>query len=181
MRTFQIYKMYSGFTFIEMAITVSIIALLYAISAPNFTRIITDLRMTSQANDFTGSLLLARSEAIKRGKSVTLCQSNNGATCTDTNWDQGWIIFVDNLNNQEVNAGETILKVYNALKGGHKLSGTTKITFNANGQTSSTPLTLALCSSNGEIVNRVLTVAAHSGRVQVAKNYAPTGKVPPCT
>lgn len=180
MRAFQIYKMYSGFTLVEMFITVSVLAILYSIGAPAFQRIISDIRMTGQANDFTGSVLLARSEAIKRGKSVTLCQSSNGTACTNTNWDQGWIIFVDNSNLGVVDAGETIIKVYSALKGGHTLVGTDDITFNANGQTSSTPITLTLCRSDGKVTNRVLTIAAYSGRVQVSKNYAATGNVGSC-
>jgi type IV fimbrial biogenesis protein FimT len=185
MNTFHFHKTHFGFTLVEMLITTSIVIIIFSIGAPAFTRILSDIRMSAQANDFSASVLLARSEAIKQGRTVTLCQSSDGSTCTGSNWHQGWIIFVNNStppNPGVVDTGDTIIKVYRDFSTeGHTLNGTANITFNPSGQNTSGPLTLALCRSDKEIVNRVITVAANSGRVQITKNYAPTGTLTSCS
>ncbi len=57
------------------------------------------------------SLLLARSEAIKRESRVVLCKSSNGATCATTgDWQQGWIVFADANDNASLDAGELVIQ-----------------------------------------------------------------------
>jgi type IV fimbrial biogenesis protein FimT len=43
-------------------------------------------------------LNLGRSEAVKRGRSVTLCASTDGISCAaddSADWERGWLLFVD--------------------------------------------------------------------------------------
>ena len=35
----------------------------------------------------------ARTEAIKEGQTVSLCISKDQATCSGTNWSQGWLVY----------------------------------------------------------------------------------------
>ncbi len=77
-----------------------------------------DARMTAAANQLMGQLSLARSEAIKRNAMVVLCKSKNGTSCSDESaWQKGWIVFTDDNNNHEVDAGETVIHVQQALEG----------------------------------------------------------------
>ncbi len=43
-------------------------------------------------------MLLARSEAVRRGVTVTVCPSSDGAACSadgSVDWSAGWIVFTD--------------------------------------------------------------------------------------
>ncbi|MCR4346029.1 MAG: GspH/FimT family protein [Sulfuricaulis sp.] len=72
--------------------------------------------MTATVNQLIGDLSLARSEAIKRGIAVTLCKTEDGAGCaTGSEWHKGWMIFVDNNVNRQIDDGETIIKIEQPL------------------------------------------------------------------
>ncbi len=86
----------AGLTLIEMAVTVAIVAIVAAISTPSFLSFIQSNRVQSEVNSMVNSLQLARSEAIKRGQSVSICPSSNGSSCLGANtWNVGWLVFVD--------------------------------------------------------------------------------------
>lgn len=113
----------SGFTLIELVITITIGAILVALAVPNFTTLIRNNRLATQTNEFITALNVARSEAVKRGVRVTVCASAGGAACTGGPWDQGWVVFTDPNNNATVNAAVNILRVHAALDGGNTLVG----------------------------------------------------------
>lgn len=73
-----------GFTLVELMVTVAITAILAAIAVPSFSRMIADNRVTTQANDLLTGISLARSEAVKRGTTVTM--RPNGAAGYGTGW-----------------------------------------------------------------------------------------------
>lgn len=83
----------AGFTLIELMTVVSIIAILMMVAAPSLRDAMLGARMTAMVNDTMADLNVARSEAVKRNATVTLCPSANGSTCNGTNWAQGWIVF----------------------------------------------------------------------------------------
>ena len=63
------------------------------------------------------SAKLTRSEAIKRGERVSICRSVTGTDCdvSDTNWSTGWIVFVNPNDNDTVDTGEEVIRVFNAM------------------------------------------------------------------
>jgi type IV fimbrial biogenesis protein FimT len=106
-----------GFTFIEMLIVVSISAIVLTLATPSFGTMIRNNRLTSQVKSYTDTLNLARSEAVKRRISVTVCKSSDGATCvTSGDFSQGWIVFTDDKTTiGTVDAEESILQVYEVM------------------------------------------------------------------
>jgi len=79
-------KNYSGFTLLELLITVAVIAIAMAIAVPSMREFTQNDRLTTNINTFIGHLALARSEAVKRSQQVAVCVSNDAASCTGGNW-----------------------------------------------------------------------------------------------
>jgi type IV fimbrial biogenesis protein FimT len=89
-------KRQSGFTMVEMIMTVAVGAILLTVGIPSFRYITNSNRIAAEINGLLGDLQFARSEAIKEGVSVSVCISSNGTACTGgtTNtWQNGWIVI----------------------------------------------------------------------------------------
>lgn len=114
-----------GLTLVEMLVTVAVAAVLAMLAAPSFRTQIANARLTSHSSALLSSLLLARSEAIKRNSRVVLCTSSDGSTCvTSGGWQQGWIVFADTNNDAQRTAStEELIQQVAALSGDFKLTG----------------------------------------------------------
>lgn len=87
-------RFHSGLTLVELVIAIALASLFVMLAAPSLkglqARRATDAALTL----FTDDLGLARSEAIKRGHSVTICSSVNGNNCAGIeDWRSGWIVY----------------------------------------------------------------------------------------
>ena len=92
-------KKNTGFTLIELIVTVSIAAIVTSIAVPSFSAMIKSNRVTAATNEVVSALILARSEALKRKNSVSICVSDNQTACTGGSsgnfFSDGWIVFLD--------------------------------------------------------------------------------------
>jgi type IV fimbrial biogenesis protein FimT len=167
-----------AFTLIELLITMALAAVVLALGVPMLRDVIRNNRLAATVNEFVGALQLARSESIKRGVRVTLCKSANGTSCASGGgYEQGWIVFVDPNDNATVDAGEAIIRVFEAFPTGTNmtLTGNTHVaryvSFAATGSTQLTggafqAGTLTLCQAPKarqvviNSVGRVRTVVA---------------------
>lgn len=86
-----------GFTLIELLVTLAVAAVLASLAAPSIRDFIVRSKMTNLSNEFSGSVLRARNEAVNRNVCVTLCMSSSGTACTTTgtDWQAGWIGFLN--------------------------------------------------------------------------------------
>jgi type IV fimbrial biogenesis protein FimT len=71
----------AGFTLIELMIVIVLVAIFVTVGVPSFQNLVSDNRLSTQANRLVSSLQLARSEAIKLRTPVSVCRSNDGSTC----------------------------------------------------------------------------------------------------
>jgi type IV fimbrial biogenesis protein FimT len=173
----------AGFTVIELLTVLLLASILISMGVPAMRSIIVENRMTASANELISSLILARSEAIKRGTFVTVCKSNDAATCGDAGveWNEGWIIFsnVSGATADAVDAGDEIIRVYSALPDGVTIAGLGQIApflaYRPTG-TSGTPIqnlngTLVICDDNGLSDSRGVIVT-NSGRPHITHEKA---------
>jgi type IV fimbrial biogenesis protein FimT len=104
-----------GFTLIELLITVTVVALVLGIGLPGLQDFIQNNRRAAKINELVASLTLARSAAISRNLTVSMCPSTNGTACAAVAWDRGWIVFSDADRNGDINGGDTIIKAVDGL------------------------------------------------------------------
>ncbi|MCP5158555.1 MAG: GspH/FimT family pseudopilin [Gammaproteobacteria bacterium] len=190
----------SGFTLVELIVTLAIAAIVVTVGVPSFQAMMRNNRAATHTNEFMSALNLARSEAVKRGWRVVLCPSTNQTNCTGTPWENGWIVFVDadangngaldegTDNNGVLDAGELLLRAYDPLGGNDTLTGNgtlnVSISFAADGSTripggnafQAGTLNFSLCYSN----NRQNSITINNiGRARTNDNQ---GAPPvPCT
>lgn len=111
-----------GFTLIELMVTIAVLAVLATLVAPSFRQLLAAQRVRTTSYDMVGDLILARSEAIKRGKNVTI-------TPVTSDWTLGWNVNVTSTN--EVLGGQG--PVGNSVQ---FTVAPTAVTFDRNGRTS---------------------------------------------
>jgi type IV fimbrial biogenesis protein FimT len=87
----QISENNTGFTLIELMVTVVIAGIVLGIGIPSFNESIRNSRLTTSANELITALNLAKSEAIKRGVQVTMTRKS----ASSKHWEEGWDVFVD--------------------------------------------------------------------------------------
>ena len=165
-------KKYSGFTLLELIVTVVIVALVAAIAVPAMQTFAQNDRLISQINTLTGHLAYARSEAVKRAQQVAICVSNNTTTCTGgANWEDGWIVYVDANADGTFNPGglnEDLLRAQQTLEGGNTLSTTigTQVTYDYRGYVTAASIgSFSLCDSRGATYGRAIAIST-TGRVR---------------
>ena len=166
-----------GFTLVEMVVTVAIVAILLGIAIPSYNETILNMKLTSYTNNLVASILLGRSEAIKRNALVSLCVSSSGTACTAGGWQQGWILMcksTDNVNCNPAGANTIVIQTQPPLSTGWRISevaALTTIVFQPTG-TGATSADLTVCRSSPlGTMERHVTISG-TGRPSSSKTTA---------
>jgi type IV fimbrial biogenesis protein FimT len=108
----------SGFTLIEVMVSLAVLGILAALAAPSFSDAIKKYRVKAIKDDLIASMQMARTEAIRRGKAVGLIREIAAADCTvnGASWNCGWRIVIDASGDRAIDSTErndpaNILKV----------------------------------------------------------------------
>jgi type IV fimbrial biogenesis protein FimT len=171
----------SGFTLIELMITVAIMVILASLAAPPFFNLMSDQRLSGAANAVLADLNFTRSEALKRGVNVSACPSTSPAdanpACNGSDWSVGWIVFLDSDGDGSRDTGsstsETLLRASTAMTGVTSApatsggSGVNFVRFNARGLSPGAQQNIAL--TNGDSTFDRTVCIASSGRPRVVK------------
>lgn len=114
----------TGFTLYELMMTLLIVGVVLSFGVPNLTEFTANSRITSTSNDLHASFQMARSESARAKANITICASADplaaDSNCDGT-WDQGYIVFVDDVVGDDLNragATETVLRAHGPLAEG---------------------------------------------------------------
>ncbi len=116
-------KKQCGLTLIELMVTLAVFAALVGLGVSGLSTMSSGNRLITLNNAISGDLSVARSEAIKQGINVTVCASSDSTAptpnCNTTNWELGWISFVDKDNDGDfINGTDVLLSIHEALPAG---------------------------------------------------------------
>jgi type IV fimbrial biogenesis protein FimT len=145
----------SGFTLVELLVTISIAAILMGVAIPSFGTFVAAQRIKTTSFDLTSALIYARSEALKRNANVTLTSATGG-------WQNGWTL----------NAGTTAINRHEPLTGMAVTGPTAALTYRSNGRPTTSGNTFSISSANN--------AATPSRCISVALSGIPVSKAGSC-
>ena len=94
-----------GFTLIELMVVIAIAAILLTLAGPSFVSAYRNARLNSYTNGMVAAINATRGEAMKRNM-FALMQPKDGS-----DWNTGWIIFVDTDMNMQLDRSKDIVIV----------------------------------------------------------------------
>lgn len=102
-----------GFTLIEMAVVMAVLALLLFAAVPSFTTALANTRIRNTTESLQNGLQLARGEAVRRNQNVSfwLVSSNEPSaldnSCTLSNTSGSWVVSINSPEGHCANAPST--------------------------------------------------------------------------
>jgi len=163
----------SGFTLMELLITMALAAILMMVAVPSYSTFTKNQRLTSYTNELITSINMARGEAARRGTRVALCRSSDpdaaSPTCSGSNndWSNGWLVYAigdsrtttplvyDSSVDVKIGAGLPQSGVY--VKSDSATTHAQTLEFAADGTTTATA-SFAFCDSRGVSKGKLVKV-----------------------
>lgn len=162
-------KTQSGFSLIELLVVVAIVAILATIATPSMTSMLAQNRMSTQVNELIGAVNFARSEAIKRNQSISLCRTSSAssASCSDGGSWSHWIVVNgtgDVLRRGSISGADSTLIVSSTLD-------SARLIFASSGLSTAlgTANTLTVCAPHGDRDNIATITVGLAGRTSLTK------------
>ncbi len=162
-----------GLSLVELLTTLAVSAAVMALLFPSMQKLMAQQRMVAAVNGVLFHLRLARSEAIKRGLRTVLCPSRDGTRCVESHeWQQGFILFVDENRNRTRDAGETLLRGFHPTSREQPIRilstrGRQQIRYQATGETPGSNLTMTFCDTGGVADPRAIVLSG-TGRPRIS-------------
>lgn len=129
-----------GFTLLEVMLVLSLVLLLAALAVPAYQPLLARWALTTEAQTLVEDLRHARSQALARGRTVSVCPSAEGRSCGDhSDWGRGWIIFIDVNADRTLQADELVLRQHQVSGAVGAITSNSKsskagLSYQANGQ-----------------------------------------------
>ena len=154
-------------------ITLAVAAVVLTLGVPSFERVVDRNQLATTVNLLVQSMTLARSEAIKRNQRVKICDSTDALNCGSGNYENGWIVFVDENDDGDVDSpDEELIYVQSSLPNNFTVSanlstGANNISYLTKGR-SNRDGNFIICKNNDVTKARVI-ILNMTGRTRLTK------------
>lgn len=158
----------SGFTLLELLITLLLVGIIAAWGLPNFQALGERTAQTSEVNRFQSAFSLARNTAISQRSQLTLCPANEDRKACTNDW--GGELMIVRGDKTDSIVAEDILRILPAQQGTQVSysRGWSRIRYSPLGYTSGYNGSFAICSSSGaENAQGKKLVLSQLGRLRV--------------
>lgn len=158
----------SGFTALELLITVSIACILLLTGIPSLTQFSRQQKMKAAIGQLQNDLLMGRSEAVTRNVSTVACPGRPATGCTGgSDWTGGWIVFADLDGDQQRQAGEPLVRHGQPFENVRILgsAGRRGVRFFPNGSAPGSNGSITFCGTGGPPEARKLVIS-NPGRIR---------------
>jgi type IV fimbrial biogenesis protein FimT len=142
-----------GITLIEMMMTLAVIAILLAAAVPAFGGLIKSTQAQSSRSALVTALNTARIFAVSKTANVVVCPSTDEQYCGHTTeWQHGWLIFVDADRDGARGDDEDLLNVAQAQPTGVAIlstAGRVRVTYRPDGSSAGSNVSMTVCDQRG--------------------------------
>jgi type IV fimbrial biogenesis protein FimT len=114
-----------GFTLVEMMTSIAVLAITLALAVPSLAGIVRTSKVRAAQAELISSLMLARSEASKRGVTVSVGAS---APTSGSEFSAGWTVWIDANSDGVVDSSEIVIRRYPDISSGVVLGTTGNVT-----------------------------------------------------
>jgi type IV fimbrial biogenesis protein FimT len=158
----------TGFTALELVITVSIAGILLAAGIPSFQEFSNRQQLKATVNSLQNDLMMARSEAVHLNARVVACPGDPARGCTETSeWSEGWIVFTDGNADRQRQQTEAVIRRGYGLENLviRSTAGRTDIRFFPDGSAPGSNSSITFCGLGGPTQARKLVIS-NIGRIR---------------
>lgn len=169
-----------AWTLLELLLAMLLLGVLLTLGASTWAPLRQKYQLQAQAEDLLSVVLLARSEALKRGARVTACVSSDGVYClANGDWTQGWLLFEDTDGNALRADTEPKIAAHAALPSGALATGNSPVaryvsygpsgrSLTVSGAFQSGTLTLCRASAQSQVGWKLVINAVGKARLEAA-------------
>jgi type IV fimbrial biogenesis protein FimT len=170
-----------GFTLVELVAGLAIVTGLLGLGVPTFARFLEEQRLLGDARRLSETILLARSEAIKRNGVVILCAVAPPDGCGDADrWHEGWMAFEDLDGNGTPDDGDRLVPAAEpagrpgvTIVGNAPVERYLRFTYAGSARLVSGALQMGTFTVCKPGLRGYRVVLAHSGRTRIERLAAP--------
>ena len=164
----QIHGHGTGFTVIELMVTISIATILLVTAVPSFREFTLAQRMKAAIGSLHNDLMMGRSEAVNFNTRVVACPGDPAEGCSGlSDWSSGWIVFADDNADRQFQQTEILVRHGQGFRDLHILgsAGRNDIRFFPDGSTPGSNGSISFCGPGGPEKARKLVVS-NLGRIR---------------
>ena len=170
----------AGYTLIETMVVLSIVGTLALSAVGSFRSIGSRIALDTATDNLVSTLALARVAAVHKQQRVSVCPGDTVNGCTGSSqWQLGWITFIDVDRNRRLGAGESVLAAVGSMLGQLTINFRTPNTLSFNPDGSAWPNGhFKLCSP--AVARRRAVIVHLTGRARVS-DRSPQGYAIDCS